>query len=702
MAQYVEQFFFKDGLYDEANILLTKEVQAVEDGKNFVMASGNIRSMDAYSRDSGVSFDRGYGSAVVKSYYGTETNPEPGSYSYLVSAALPILRLKKNTGNGSIVQDIEVLVRTGASAVSLGMYGYLMDDGRNVLASTPLKHLGASISGSVELQFGAEYGLFKNFYLAFGLTGASIAEFWGVDGVRVFGRHNDAAPPSTDVFENGTFVASLSATVEAGFTAALHLGCKNGVDINQTNKAIYADYYFDDVWFLAQKDNLTCTPIKEETVQDRLPEAWFVKKLPALPPYTIENVIMNDRNELLIAGPSLHPHLISGASNSWNASPAIFTFQNSVIGTYTGASVYPAFMMEFKNRLHLFNVNVGQSLAAGVTIQEYPRSILPSGGFTPYLFDWNDEILIDTQHELIAGIEYKGYQFVFTKEEIFYFTYDSNGNATTPEQIAETKGIVNKEAICGSDEHVYYANREGAFRLEGNVSRKISSSVNDRWFGGVKKISAVFNKTKKQILFSDYTPTVDNSGSNGCLVYYIDSGVWSFQDMPIISHKKAIAGSRSTSHSMYLSLYGNFLYDTDNRITTELLNIGYMPELVDLYTFTGDVEIRKKCVLSPGYDKKADPAFLHIQTKATPFASQGYRITTYWDGNPSINFTQTDQFLTQVNNDYLYNVESHKFTVAGQGNILNVILERLPDTHGSKPIEFQSLQVEYDLVDAEV
>jgi hypothetical protein len=698
MAEYVEQFFFRDGLYDEANVLLTKETQAVEDGKNFIMQSNNVRTVDTYSRDSGSTNEFGYGSPTLKSYYGDETNPEPGSYASGVSAALPILRIRKNTGNGSILRDIKIPIMAGASAASLGMYCYLLDDNLSTLASTSLMALSASTEMNVSLSFPGDYGVFKNFYLAFGITGASIAEYWGADGVRIYSRHSSYAPPIRDMYEKGVMVASLSATVETGSIGAIHLDHITG---NYRDlKSVTADYFFDNVWFIVQYDNLTACPMVSALPYNIMQESWFVKKLPAEPPYTIENVIMNDRDELLIAGPSLHPHLISGASNSWNASPAIFAFQNSVIGDYTGASVYPSFMMEFKNRLHLFNVNVGQSLAAGVTIQEYPRSILPSGGFTPYLFDWNDEILIDTRHELIAGVEYKGYQFVFTEEEIFYFTYDSNGNATPVERIKGTKGIHNKEACVSTGEHVYYANSDGAFRLEGNISKKISSAINDKWFLGNRNISVIFNTVKKKILFSDRSTIEFNRDSEGCFFFDIETGAWGFQEIPIVSYKSPADRSYFDIFSYYLSLYGGIFNDFNTREAYGLA-LDYAPELNDIYNVTGDVEIKKKCVLSPRYDKKADPVYIHVQTKTTPYTGQGYRITTFWDGDPSLNFQQTNQSLTN-NTNYLYNTDSHKFTVDGQGNILNVILERLPGTHGSKPIEFQNLQVEYDLVDAEV
>lgn len=670
-----KSFLFTGGLAETRNKLIAEQANSLEVLEDAAVISGNIRTADALS------------DSVSKrgslNHYGAVTAITAAD------ASSPYLCARRYRGNAVLPTKIRLPIYTGSSATGAVMEAFVYASG-NIYASTNIITLAASIASTLEFTIdGLEYHLpalwnAANVEVRFLASGADLpVNRWSSDGIRFETITNYDV--NTTPFYNTYFATAKDEDSNKFYT---NNPINMEFDHNITNN-INDSLTYNNHWIIAGTYNawVFASQSGAQLAQDLVVEG-------TVPKLAVTN--LNDTSHLLSGSTTANVIMYSSTNGAvWlTTNPARFTFLNTPDVSAASGLIKPDFMVEFKNKMYFGAPTLTWTDSSGGKSETYRRSLYPSLGFDAYTLDLNDEILLDTPEDLKGAVEYKDNLFVFTPNDVFYLTEYQDGTLAPIRKLSHTSGTRNSRSVVVANDALLWGNELGAFVSDGLTVKKISGSIDRIWQDiGLAPQAVIVDEDFGEVWFSfyDFASAVDLS-----LVYHYTSNAWT-------KHNRAIAAiyrnrQLTPRRNEYLTVTGEITHrywDTEN--TTIPI---FPPELETVYGYSGIADIKKECLILPDYSKAAEAVYLRVLTKGTYESSQGFKVTTFWDGLPSTNITEKTFWLTQQEYPYGDIIQTHKMLTLGQGNILHVNIEKSPSIHGEKPIDVTGVEViDYQIIE---
>lgn len=697
----VKTFYFFDGLRDGRNKMDPGLDNSFFDGINIYAVDGCLKVNDnAHYIENSQLYSPLLNVSGVSNTSFAYTNP------------LIVARANERAFVGQLLGvQIPLMWGTGASGASV--YAYLRDNSgvSNFLFDDVFTLDGY---GSSNFRFGfsgyQKMSLCYGDRLYFGVTGVSGDYFWATNMVNFY--HATSPNNEKDNLCPWGEATALGGLYLAGdikhliFSASYHRSTiSSAFSYHPTSGTKYMEYSLNGGLYFAGVGAVNYLSA-DSRLGKLMPTAGTLRKM------YFTDVNMNDRYALIAAGPSDPPVWVNNFSG---VSSMVTYFKNGTTSDASGyqlATVWPLVMREFKNRLHLDNVAIQYSDASGLHTECYPHSSFASDGYIPDVFDWDNEILFDTHLPITNTLEYRDCYFRWTEKDVYFSSYDSNGVATPIQKILGAPGTPYRDSAAVVNNLLYWANDMGVYATDGSSYSCITSAIDNLWKKYVVKefVDAywgreirVFGLEKTgelfvSVVFVDKSVGLGAGSSTGglTLIYNTNTKTWGRWEIPL-----AAVWNPYDDSDYFLTAFGGMVARPYNNISVYAgLDATSIPDLYLSYGATNHARVEKACLLSPDYSKQADMVYARVMMKGCSCASQAFKITTFWDGQPSSPNAQALTFnVTPTQTGYDDVVTTNKFLLPGKGNLAYFKLERDPVNHGDYPLEFIGIQIQYSLVD---
>lgn len=700
----VKTFYFFDGLKDGRNKMDPSLDNSVFDGINIYAVDGCLRTNDALFDpiNTPIQLLNKGATMVSNAIYGA--SPGAGNnFPYIYT---------QRTGLHKIITQVQIPFMWNEGASGTTLLGGIYDGVSNYLFQQAYALAGSGYSTFVFTLPGTGlFSLNRNDRLSFGLTNhpdMAVYPLWGDNGIINF-YFDSATNHGVKAWAGVLFSSSLSGAANNGYNARSLYFAASGHHSFISSLSVFEGSGSTSLNKVILNNLGNLSWFSPEGAGGYLIQDFAGKLKTSTGVYlNMANVNMNERNAVIVYGGGIAPTWVCASSDGFFATSMTTYFKNGTTSDASGyqlATVWPLLINEFKNRLYLDNVSILYSDSSGPHLEPYPHSSFLSDGFMPDIYDWDNEILFDTVRPITAAIEYRDNLFRFTDSEVFYVGVDSSGEPTPPKRITGAPGTQNIEAVITLGGLLYWANDGGVYVTDGNTYTCISNDVSKFfsnnaisdgtlsrafWLSACERTGELF---VEYVFWSGYPIVVCGAGT---LVYNIRTKTWGIWEVPVIGNVQTTTGV-----DCFITALGGTLIRKRPGVKTYKYGYSQMDyDLYKSYNATGHARVEKACLLSPDYSKQADMVYARVMMKGCSCASQAFKITTFWDGQPSSPNAQSLTFnVTPTQTGYDDVVTTNKFLLPGKGNLAYFKLERDPVNHGDYPLEFIGIQIQYSLVD---